>query len=150
MQNRCDQRLMRVGFIFDLLCQYILSTQPILVAAVCMDPMYIPTHPPVCPMAMGVIFMGDSMVARDQPYQVLQALLTGMAAGGEADAGGERFLGDGVIADAVGMQFAHRTGDDGDPETGLHHADGGEHLRALAAETGAETGALAALGDGIV
>ncbi len=73
-----------------------------------------------------------------------------MAAGGEADAGGERFIGDGVIADAVGMQLAHRSRDDGNPETGLHHADGGDHLRALAAETGTETGPLAALGDGIV
>ena len=79
---------------------------------------------------------------------MLQALLTGMAAGGEADAGGERLICDGMIADAVGVQLAHRARDDGDPETGLHHADGGDNLRALAAEAGAEAGPLAALGDG--
>ncbi len=33
---------------------------------------------------------------------MLQAFLTGMPAGGEADAGGERLGGNGVIADAVG------------------------------------------------
>ena len=58
-------------------------------------------------MAMGVLVC-LSMMARDQPYQVLQAFLAGMATGGEADAGGERFIGDGVIADAVGVQLAHR------------------------------------------
>lgn len=100
-------------------------------------------------MPMG-FFVCLSMMARDQPNQVLQAFLAGMATGGEADAGGERFIGDGVIADAVGVQLAHRAWDDGDPETGLHHADGGDHLRALAAEAGAEAGPLAALGDGVV
>ena len=100
-------------------------------------------------MPMGVCVC-LSMVAGDQPNQMLQAFLTGMAAGGEADAGGERLGGDGVIADAVGVQLAHRSRDDCDPEAGLHHADGGDHLRALAAEAGAEAGPLAALGDGVV
>ena len=59
---------------------------------------------------------------------MMQAFLAGMAAGGEADAGGERLGGNGVIADAVGVQLADRARDDGDPEAGLHHADGGDHL----------------------